>query len=112
MALVAPNGRLATIGERQGYVDMQVIHPAVMLVRGRPDWLAASSLVKPVTAQIPPPYVGKRCLAQLYDQAEYAQYGEKAIPLDQYLTSPQQKRVHLFGFLPNRPVLIKYKLAG
>ena len=112
MALVAPNGRLATIGERQGYVDMQVIHPAVTLVRGRPHWLAASSMVKPGTGQIPPPYLGKRCLAQLYDQAEYAQYGEKAIPLDQYLTSPLQKQVYLFGFLPNRPVLIKYRQAG
>lgn len=112
MALTAPDGRLATTGERQDYVDMQIIHPAVTLVRGRPHWLAAASLVKPITADIPPPYVGKRYLAQLYDQAEYARYGEKAIPLDQYLTSPQQKQVHLFGFLPNRPVLIKYKLAG
>ncbi|GAA3972760.1 hypothetical protein [Hymenobacter antarcticus] len=109
MALVTAKGHLATIGERQGYVDMQVIHPAVRLVQGRPDWLAATAATKPITAPIPAPYADRRCLAQLYDQKEFQQYGTKAVPLDQYLTDGHQQRVRLWGLKPGRPVLIKYR---
>jgi hypothetical protein len=108
MALVGPNGALATTGDRQGYVDMQVVHPAVTLVQGRPNWLFASSRPQLFTAPIPPAQVGHSCLVQLYDQKEYEQYGRKAIPLDQYFTGSQEKVVTLFGFAAGRTVLVKY----
>ena len=112
LALTTRDGRLATIGERQGYVDMQVIHPAATLVRGRPAWLAAIAADKLVTAPIPARYVGRSCLAQLYDQQEYQQYGNKAIPLDQYLTGIQARQARLFGLTAGRAVIIKYRPAN
>lgn len=109
MALVAHDGTLATIGDRHGYVDMQIMHPAMTLVRGRPSWLYAGPRQKPFTALIPPTWVGKACLVQLYDQNEYQQYGEKAIPLDQYFIEKRQHQVTLFGFMAGRAVLVKYR---
>ena len=111
MALVARDGRLATIGERQGYVDMLVIHPAETMAQGRPSWLAAIASDKLVIAPIPSRYTGHSYLAQLYDRQEYQQYGDKAIPLDQYLTNNQQRQVRLFDLSPNRAMIIKYRLA-
>lgn len=37
VALVDRAGRLATIGERQGYVDLRIIHPVVRRVQGWPN---------------------------------------------------------------------------
>ena len=37
VALVGRAGRLATIGERQGYVDLWIIHPVVRRVQGWPN---------------------------------------------------------------------------
>ena len=109
LALVGRDGRPATIGERQGYVDMEVIHPPQTLVQGRPAWLAAVASDKLVTAPIPATYVGRRCLAQLYEQQEYQQYGDQAIPLDQYFTEVSQKEIRLFGLDPGRATIIKYR---
>ena len=109
MALVGRDGRLATIGERQGYVDMEVMHPPQTLVQGRPAWLAAVASDKLVTAPIPAAYAGRRCLAQLYDQQEYQQYGDQAIPLDQYFTEFSLKGIRLFGLDPGRATIIKYR---
>jgi hypothetical protein len=111
LALVSRDGRPATIGERRGYVDLEVIHPPEMLVQGRPAWLAAGASDKVFTTPIPVPYVGRRCLAQLYDQREYQQYGDKAIPLDQYLTTAQHQNTRLFGLASGRVSIIKYRLA-
>ena len=111
MALVGRDGRPATIGERQGYVDMQVIHPPETLVQGRPAWLAAIASDKLVTIPIPSRYAGRSCLAQLYDQKEYQQYGDRAIPLDQYLTDTKQRQARLFGLTPSRAVIVKYRPA-
>jgi len=108
--LVDRTGRPATIGERQGYVDLQVIHPIERLVQGRPNWLATGSNTL-VRAPIPPPYAGQPCLAQLYDRQEYQRYGKKAIPLDQYLTIAQQQGVRLYGLAAGRAVVIKYRPA-
>lgn len=87
--------QLAPLGYR--YCAVEALYPTETAINAR---------------KFPLSCLSKRCLAQLYDQAEYAQYGEKDIPLDQYLTSPLQKQVYLFGFLPNRPVLIKYRPTG
>ena len=111
LALVGRDGRPAAIGERQGYVDMEVIHPPATLVQGRPAWLAAGASDKVFTTPIPAPYVGRRCLAQLYDQQEYQQYGDKAIPLDQYFTTTQHQNTRLFGLASGRASIIKYRLA-
>ena len=64
-------------------------------MQGRPTWLDAIA--------------GHRCLAQLYDQQEYQQYGDKAIPLDQYLTAPPFQKARLFGLDSDRATLIKYR---
>lgn len=112
MALVSCDGRLATIGERQGCVDMQIIHPAVTLVQGRPAWLAAIAADELVTAPIPSRYTGRSCLAQLYDQLEYQKYSDKAIPLDQYIIGIQQQQARLFSLAAGRAVIIKYRPAN
>ena len=67
-------------------------------MQGRPTWLDAIA--------------GHRCLAQLYDQQEYQQYGDKAIPLDQYLTAPPFQKARLFGLDSGRATLIKYRPAN
>ena len=110
MVLVDRTGRTATIGERQGYVDLQIIHPTERLVQGRPDWLVMD-LRALVRASIPPLYTGQPCLAQLYDRQEYRRYGEKAIPLDQYLTVAQQQGVRLYGLATGQTVIIRYRPA-
>lgn len=66
---------------------------------------------KVVTAPIPATFAGHRCLVQLYDQQEYQQYGNKAIPLDQYFTAISQKEVRLFGMATTRTTIIKYRPA-
>ena len=111
MAVMGRNGSLITIGERRGYVDMEVVHPAETLVQGRASWLGAVASDKVVTAPIPAVYAGHRCLVQLYDQQEYQQYGDQAIPLDQYFTAVWQKEVLLFGLATGRTTIIKYRPA-
>jgi hypothetical protein len=108
LALTSASGTPATIGIYQGAVDLQVVHPPVTWVNNRPDWLATTA---PIVATIPPPYAGKPALAQLYDQAEYTRYGERAVPLDQYLTTKTQEKVYLFPYQKARKTLIKYKVA-
>lgn len=90
-------------------VDLQIIYPPVTLVNGRPTWLATG---QPITAAIPTAYRRHPYLVQLYDQAEYRQYGERALPIDQYLTTPQQRRVVLFPYSATQKVIIKYKPAA
>lgn len=108
LALTSASGTPAIIGEYQGCVDLQVVHPPVTRVNDRPDWLATTA---PIVATIPPPYAGKPALAQLYDQTEYARYGERAVPLDQYLTTKTQAKVYLFPYQKTRKTVIKYKAA-
>jgi hypothetical protein len=108
LVLTSASGTPAIIGLYQGYVDLQVVHPPVVWVNNRPDWLATTT---PIVADIPAPYAGKPALAQLYDQAEYARYGERAVPLDQCLTTKTQEKVYLFPYQKARKTLIKYKVA-
>jgi hypothetical protein len=107
-ALISASGSPAVIGVYQSCVDLQVVHPPVTWVNNRPDWLATTA---PVVATIPPAYAGKPVLAQLYDQAEYTRYGERAVPLDQYLTTKAQRKVYLFPYQKTRKTLVKYKVA-
>ena len=108
LALATAAGRPTTMGQYYQAVDMQVIHPPVAVVDGRPGWLATGPAV---AAAIPAPYLGHPALAQLFDQAEYARYGARAIPLDQYLTTAGQRRVVLYPYKSGRKILIIYKLA-
>jgi hypothetical protein len=110
--VLATAAKVPTVsGEYAGQVDLQVLHPPLTRVQGRPRWLAASMGTKALVQPIPARYVGTACLVQLYDQGEYTRQGDKAIPLDQYLTSATQKQVYLFPFAPGRAVLVKYRPA-
>jgi hypothetical protein len=101
-----------TTGFNGQLVDLQVIHPAKpSLLNGRPAWLASEAAGKPITAKIPAPFAGTQCLAQLYDAAEYKQYGDRAIPLDQYLVAARQKQVFLYALFPRQKVLVRYRPA-
>ncbi|RZK51236.1 MAG: hypothetical protein EOO59_15325 [Hymenobacter sp.] len=108
LALTSASGTPAVVGLYSGSVDLQVVHPPVAWVNNRPNWLATTA---PVVADIPPPYAGKPALAQLYDQAEYARYGAQAVPLDQYITTKDQRKVYLFPYQESRKTLINYKPA-
>lgn len=108
-ALVSAGGSPAIVGLYRGSVDLQVIHPPVRWVNDRPDWLAITA---PIVATIPPPYAGQPALAQLYDQAEYARYGTRAVPLDQYLTTKAQRQVYLFPYRKDRKTIVKYQVAA
>lgn len=108
LALTSASGTPAVVGLYSGSVDLQVVHPPVAWVNNRPNWLATTA---PVVADIPPPYAGKPALAQLYDQAEYARYGARAVPLDQYITTKDQRKVYLFPYQESRKTLINYKPA-
>lgn len=106
--LVSAAGTPSVMGRYTGLVDLQVVHPQRPPVQGRPYWLATG---QPVRAQIPAAYRGRVCLAQLYDQAEFAQYGAQAIPLDQYLTSPTQQQVTLYTDSATRKTQVVYQPA-
>ncbi|OUJ67053.1 hypothetical protein [Hymenobacter crusticola] len=110
--VLATAGKVPTVsGEYAGQVDLQVLHPPLTRVQGRPRWLAASMGTKALVQPIPARYVGTACLVQLYDQGEYTRQGDKAIPLDQYLTNATQKQVYLFPFASGRAVVVKYRPA-
>lgn len=106
--LATSTGTPTVTGRYSQLVDLQVIHPKLTYVQGRPRWLVTG---QPVTALIPTAYRGHVCLAQLYDQAEFAQYGAKAIPLDQYLTTATQQQVILYPYKANRKTHVVYHLA-
>jgi len=70
------------LGEYRGLVDLQVAHPPLRWVNGRPDWLAGMGR-KPTP--IPPEYLpssGTRLV-----QAFVASEAEDAIPVDQVLVT-------------------------
>ncbi len=108
LVLASGDGQPVAMGNYWKTVDLQIIHPPVAWTNGRPNWLAAN---KAITAAIPFPYLGHVSLVQLYDQTEYQKYGEKAVPLDQYLTTATQQRVFLFPYKSKRRTLIKYRSA-
>lgn len=111
MLLTTDTGIPITAGGRAGLVDLQVIHPIVTWINNRPIWLYTYASAKPITVNVPPANIGQPNLVQLYDEREYKQYGDKAVPLDQYLTDGKQQQVYLFTYAPNRPVVIKYRPA-
>jgi hypothetical protein len=110
--LLTTDGRTpAVTGDNRGYVDVQIIHPPATAVLGRPGWLFADPAARPVTARVPRPYARQRCLVQLYDRAEYRQYGARAVPLDQCLAGPGQRRVRLAGLAAGRRTVLHYQPA-
>lgn len=71
-------GKPVTVGLLAGSVDLQVVHPPVRMLHGRPDWLAGMARH---SASIPPtllPSSGTRLV-----QAFIASEGKDAIPVDQ-----------------------------
>lgn len=76
------HGRPVTVGLLAGSVDLQVIHPPVRLVQGRPDWLAGMARHP---ASIPPGLL--RPFGTRLVQAFIASEGDDAIPVDQVLVT-------------------------
>jgi hypothetical protein len=89
-ALVAPrigrpsvlrlSGADLRVGENGHAVDLQIFHPPIRLVNGRPSWLRGMGrTARPVPANLVP-LQGRRLV-----QAFLAGEGERAIPVDQVL---------------------------
>jgi hypothetical protein len=79
------NGRPLIVGLLAGAVDLQVVHPPVQLVNGRPGWLAQ---LRRTPADIPAwllPKSGTRLI-----QAFLASEAQDAIPIDQVLVTAGQ----------------------
>ncbi len=75
-------GKPVTVGLLAGSVDLQVVHPPVRMLHGRPDWLAGMARH---SASIPAsllPSSGTRLV-----QAFIASESEDAIPVDQVLVT-------------------------
>lgn len=110
--LLTTNGRIpVTVGFNAQLVDLQVVHPPLANPGSRPAWLTIAAADKLTQAAIPAPYAGTRCLAQLYDLAEYQKYGDRAVPLDQYLIAATQKQIQLYALFPKQRVVVKYRPA-
>lgn len=76
------HGRPVTVGLLAGSVDLQVIHPPVRMVQGRPDWLAGMARHP---ASIPSGLL--RSSGTRLVQAFIASEGDDAIPVDQVLVT-------------------------
>lgn len=97
----------ATVGDNAGYVDLQVVHPRLAPVEGRPGWLSAYGLAQPRR-------VGVMHKAQMYtlvlvyDAQEYKAYGRRAIPLDQCFVHYKQKRVTMYVPQRGQKISVSY----
>lgn len=89
-------GRPLRVGPWRDAVDLQVVEPAVRVVRGRPAWLTGMGrhLVRPDTGLVP---THGRALVQAYLDGEQAD----AVPVDQVVLEKGSPR---WFMLPNRPV--------
>jgi hypothetical protein len=74
------HGQPVTVGLLAGSVDLQVVHPPVRMVRGRPDWLAGMARHPTAIPSALLPSSGTRLV-----QAFIALEGGDAIPVDQVL---------------------------
>jgi hypothetical protein len=86
-----------SVGLLAGSVDLQVVHPPVRTIEGRPDWLAGMGRR---AAPVPPsllPSSGTRLV-----QAFIATEGDDAIPVDQVLVTAGEPAPFLM--LPRTPV--------
>ncbi|WP_439470779.1 hypothetical protein [Brevundimonas sp.] len=81
----------ATIGARThaGQMDLSVFHPRRAPVSGRPGWLAADPLRKPVEVMVPP-FTGLTLL-----QAMRLAEGTAGVPADHFLLTEGQDRATL-----------------
>lgn len=104
----ASRRQAVTTGYNAGYVDVQLVHPHLMLRQGRPDWLFAAPGAAPRVFTIPQGYRTRPNLVQLFDQHEYQRYRGRAIPLDQCLTTAGQRQVTLFAARPGHAVVLSY----
>lgn len=80
-------------GGKKGYVDLQVVHPPVTLVNGRPRWLAEAPDRRAVLVALPAHLINKKSLVQVFDKKEFDAIGMRAIPVDQLLTDGSQREV-------------------
>lgn len=96
VVLMSRDGPLS-VGLLAGSVDLQVVHPPVSTIEGRPDWLAGMGRR---AAPVPPsllPSSGTRLV-----QAFIATEGDDAIPVDQVLVTAGEPAPFLM--LPRTPV--------
>jgi hypothetical protein len=94
-------------GQYAGDVDIQVLHPPTVMVRGRPDWLSMDGYRRELS--IPEdlwPKSGRR-LIQAFLANERAKSGSRAIPLDQIVVSPKDKGL-LTLMVPDGKIALKY----
>ena len=90
------------VGLLAGGVDLQVVHPPLKRIGGRPAWLESMGRTP---SNIPPallPDKGTRLI-----QAFLANEGTDAIPIDQVLATPGKPIASLM--LPKRPVRYEYQ---
>ncbi|RIJ43107.1 hypothetical protein [Pontibacter oryzae] len=106
VALTSDGINPVTIGAKKGLVDIQVVHPPVTLVDGRPRWLMEVPDRKAKSATLLPFYRNKKSLVQVYDKNEFDAVGERAIPVDQFITDGSQSRLRAMV-----PVTVKYTLV-
>jgi hypothetical protein len=96
-AILMLDGRPLVLGRYAGAVDLQIVHPPVRLVGGRPDWLdALGRKPRPVPAALLPKR-GRRLV-----QAFLAAESGDAVPIDQILVEAGKPIPRLM--LPERPI--------
>lgn len=83
---VAVNGQSFASGAYAGQMDLSVFHPRLAPVDGRPGWLAADPERRAVEVDVPA-FEGPALL-----QAMWAGEGAGAVPADQFLLQPGQRR--------------------
>lgn len=86
-----------TVGEYAGLVDLQVVHPPVKHIDGRPDWIAAMGRTPTAVPADLFPTSGTRLV-----QAFVASEADDAVPVDQVLVTAGQPAPMLM--LPAIPV--------
>ncbi len=108
LLITASRRQAVTTGYNMGYVDVQLVHPLLTFRQGRPNWLFTATDVVPRPVVIPQAYRTRPNLVQLFDQHERQRYGDRAIPLDQCLTTAGQRQVTLFTTHPGRAVTVSF----
>ena len=109
-ALTSDGVSPAIAGSKNGYVDIQVVHPPVTLVDGRPRWLTEDKSRKAFASPLPPYYRNKKTLVQVYNKEEFDAVGDRAIPIDQLVTDGRQDKVKLFIPKGVKHTLVRHKV--
>ncbi|WP_230482676.1 hypothetical protein [Sphingomonas sp. Leaf21] len=81
-AVLMAHGKPVTVGLLAGSVDLQVVHPPVRTLHGRPDWLVGMARHSASIPSMLLPSSGMRLV-----QAFIASEGKDAIPVDQVLVT-------------------------